>query len=123
MNVRACSMAAAIIFMGGCATSPPPVPTPKVAATPAVTEAPEAPAAFDSRRAHVDRVAAELGYHVEKRDKHRYFCRTAAPLGTRLEQKECMSEETMTDAVRLMEQNRNSWQQPKVCQGKDCFVK
>jgi hypothetical protein len=68
-------------------------------------------------------MAAELGYHVEVRDQQRFFCRTAAPLGTRLTQKECMSEDTMTDAVRSMEQNRNSWQQPKVCQGAQCEVK
>jgi hypothetical protein len=65
-------------------------------------------------------MAAELGYHVEKRGPERFFCRTAAPLGTRLTRKECMSEDTMTDAVRLMEENRASWQGAKVCQGTLC---
>jgi hypothetical protein len=65
-------------------------------------------------------MAAELGYHVEVRDQQRFFCRTAAPLGTRLTETECMSEDTMTDAVRLMEENRASWQGAKVCQGALC---
>jgi PBP1b-binding outer membrane lipoprotein LpoB len=140
MNTRAFLVTAAILFMGGCAASTQPSPTPNVAAAPAAPAAPAAvapaagiPAALapapepaaqvDSRRAHVNRIAAELGYHVETRSQQRFFCRTAASLGTRLAQKECMSEDTMTDAVRAIEQNRNSWQQPKVCQGKDCVVR
>jgi hypothetical protein len=114
-------MAPAIIVMSGCAASPHPAPT-SAAAPAAATPALKAAAAYDPRRAQVNRMAAELGYHVETRDQQRFFCRTAAALGTRLAQKECMSEDTMTDAVRSMEQNRNSWQQPKVCQGKNCTV-
>ena len=116
-------MKAAVIaafFLAACASTPSTSPPPPSSAS---APAPTPEEAIDSRRAQVNRMAAELGYHVEVRDQQRFFCRTAAPLGTRLTQKECMSEDTMTDAVRSMEQNRNSWQQPKVCQGAQCEVK
>jgi hypothetical protein len=119
-------MKAAVIaafFLAACTSTPSRAPSPAPLAPAAATAAPTPQPAFDPRRAQVNRMAAELGYHVEVRDQQRFFCRTAAPLGTRLTQKECMSEDTMTDAVRSMEQNRNSWQQPKVCQGAQCEVK
>lgn len=100
MSIRAHLMTAAIIVTGGCAVSPHPAPAPKVAAAPtAATPAPKPPEAYDPRRAQVNRMAAELGYHVVMQDQKRFFCRTAAPLGTRLTRKECVSEETMSDTV------------------------
>jgi hypothetical protein len=40
--------------------------------------------------AEADRTAKEMGFHIMMRDGAQYYCRTVAPMGTRITQKECL---------------------------------
>jgi hypothetical protein len=86
----------------------------------ATTAAPES-AGNELRRAEVAAKANELGYKVEVRGDKKFYCRTAAPLGTRFEKKECLSEATFAESVRQLQQNS---QQPRgACQGQGCVAR
>jgi hypothetical protein len=43
---------------------------------------------YDPRIADSDRKAKEMGYRIVMRDGARYYCRTVAPMGTRIPQKD-----------------------------------
>jgi hypothetical protein len=89
-----------------------------VAAAPAQ---PALSAGDELRRAEVAAKANELGYHVETRNNKRFYCRTDAPLGSRFEKKQCLSEATFADSVRNMQQNT---QQPRgACSGAGCVTR
>jgi hypothetical protein len=90
-----------------------------VAAT-ATPPPPAESAGTQLRKAEVAAKANELGYKVEMHGDKKFYCRTAAPLGTRFEKKECFSEATFGDVVRSMEQN--SQQVRGACQGQGCVA-
>lgn len=63
-----------------------------------------------------------MGYHLEVRHGEQYFCRTVAPLGSRLTQKECLSIDTMAESARMADENKASQQQSHMCQGAGCII-
>ncbi len=64
-----------------------------------------------------------MGYHVETRHGEQFYCRTTAPLGSRLTQKECLTADGMAQAVQMAEENQAAQRQGQLCQGGGCTVK
>jgi hypothetical protein len=64
-----------------------------------------------------------MGYHVETRHGEQFYCRTTAPLGSRLTQKECLTADGMAQAVQMAEENQVAQRQGQLCQGGGCTVK
>jgi hypothetical protein len=133
MNIRACVMVVGLISLGACATSHPPRPAPAAAAsaaaaTPAAAKPvaagimrnPNAP--YDPRVAESDKRAKELGYHVETRHGEQFYCRTTAPIGSRLTEKQCLTAATMAEVAHIVDENQVTFQQGHLCQGPNCIV-
>jgi hypothetical protein len=87
----------------------------------AATLKPELP--YDARLAAAAKRAKEMGYHVETRHGDQFYCRTVAPLGSRLTEKECLTVDTMIQTARMAEENRSAQQQSQLCQGAGCVIK
>lgn len=77
---------------------------------------------LDPRVAAAQKRARELGYHLEVRHNEQYFCRTIAPLGSRLAQKECLTIDTMAQAARMADENKAATRQSGICQGAGCAI-
>jgi pyruvate/2-oxoglutarate dehydrogenase complex dihydrolipoamide acyltransferase (E2) component len=108
------------ILLSACAASPqkpPPVAATAPAAAPAA-----APAPYDPRTAAAEKRSREMGYHVETRHGEQFYCRTTAPLGSRLTQKECLTADGMAQAVQMAEENQAAQRQGQICQGGGCTV-
>jgi hypothetical protein len=134
MNIRACLTVVGLISLTACATSHQPRPTPAAAAptavaTPAVakpvaagiTQNPNAP--YDPRVAESDKRAREMGYHVETRHGEQFYCRTTAPVGSRLTEKQCLTAATMAQVAHIVDENQVTFQQGHMCQGVNCVIK
>jgi len=128
MNIRACSIVVGLISLSACATShqqrpaPPPAATP-VGAKPAAagtTQNPNAP--YDPRVAESDKRAKEMGYHVETRHGEQFYCRTTAPVGSRLTEKQCLTAATMAEVAHIVDENQATFQQGHLCQGPNCIA-
>jgi hypothetical protein len=94
-----------------------------VVAPAAATAAPAAPAesaGTQLRKAEVAAKANELGYKVEMHGDKKFYCRSEAPLGSRFEKKECLSEASFADMVRSSEQNSGPIR--GACQGQGCVA-
>jgi hypothetical protein len=63
-----------------------------------------------------------MGYHVETRHGEQFYCRTTAPLGSRLTQKQCLTAATMAEVARRVDENGVTFQQGHLCQGANCTV-
>jgi hypothetical protein len=63
-----------------------------------------------------------MGYHVEARHGEQFYCRTTAPLGSRLTQKECLTADSMAQAVQMTEENQVAQRQGQLCQGGGCTI-
>ena len=74
------------------------------------------------RRAEVAAKANELGYKVEVRNDKRFYCHSEAPLGSRFEKKECLSEDSFGAMVRSLQQNQQQTQRG-ACQGAGCVAR
>jgi hypothetical protein len=74
------------ILISACAAAPQKPPARTATTTPAVQN-PDAP--YDARIAEAAKRAKEMGYHVETRHSEQFYCRTVAPIGSRLTEKEC----------------------------------
>jgi hypothetical protein len=74
------------------------------------------------RRAEVAAKANELGYKVEVRNDKRFYCHSEAPLGSRFEKKECLSEDSFGTMVRSLQQNQQQTQRG-ACQGAGCVAR
>ena len=133
MQVRVWSAGMMGILLSACAASPqkpPPVavaapaaaPAAAPSAAPAVAPA-AAPAPYDPRIAAAEKRSREMGYHVETRHGEQFYCRTTAPLGTRLTQKECLTADGMAQAVQMAEENQAAQRQGQLCQGAGCIVR
>jgi hypothetical protein len=113
-------MAICSILVSACATShqspPPAAVAPPAAAT--TTQKPNTP--YDPRLADSDRRAKEMGYHVETRHGEQFYCRTTAPLGSRLTEKQCLTAATMAEVARRVDENGVTLMQSHVCQGPNC---
>jgi hypothetical protein len=89
------------------------------AATTAATGASAIPAMDEVRVADSEKRAKEMGYHVEMRDGTRFFCRTVAPMGTRIPQKECLRSDAMQQLIRRTEEDKMNIRQFQSC-GPNC---
>ena len=127
MKPAFCLLGAGVVFLAGCATSPPPVREAKIAhpgdtaysqaLTPVVTTA------DDPRVAAANRYAREMGYKLVTRHGEQFYCRTTAPIGSRLEEKQCLKLDGIVQAQQIAEQNKNGWQESHQCLGAGCVIK
>ena len=110
-----------------CATSTP-QPTRMASAAPSVAPAAATAAAtgatatqvnYDPRKAESDRKAKEMGYHIVMRDGAQYYCRTVAPMGTRIPQKECLRADALEQQIRRTEEDKINIRQFQYC-GPSC---
>jgi hypothetical protein len=120
MQIRMWTLGAIAILLSACAASPQKPPPSAMAArtTPAVQNA-DAP--YDARIAEAAKRAKEMGYHVETRHGDQFYCRTVAPIGSRLTQKECLTVDTMIQSAQMADENRAATQQSHQCQGAGCI--
>ena len=116
MQGRIWSVASVALVLSACAASPQKPP----AGTVAAAQKPELP--YDARIAAAAKRAKEMGYHVETRHGDQFYCRTVAPLGSRLTQKECLTVDTMAQAQQMSEENQMARRQGQICQGGGCVV-
>jgi hypothetical protein len=116
MQIRILPVAVVAIVLSACAASPQKLP-PRTAAA-----AQQAELSYDARIAAADRRAKEMGYHVETRHGEQFYCRTVAPIGSRLTQKECLTVDTMAQAQQMTEANQIAQRQAQSCQGGGCVV-
>jgi hypothetical protein len=114
MQVRTWSVAAAALMLSACAASPQKPPT--------VAVTPKSDLAYDARIAAAAKRAKEMGYHVETRHGDQFYCRTVAPIGSRLTEKECLTVDTMAQALQIAEENQMAQRQGQICQGGGCGV-
>ena len=123
MNIRAFLMVVGLISLSACATSHPPRPAPAAVATPvaaATAQKPNTP--YDPRVAESDKRAKEMGYHIETRHGEQFYCRTTAPVGSRLTQKQCLTAATMAEVAHIADENKVTFQQGRLCQGPNCII-
>jgi hypothetical protein len=128
MNNCACAVAIASMLLSACASMNQSTPTvavapPAVAPSAGAPPAAQKPAvAYDPRVAAADKRAREMGYHTEMRHGEQFYCRTTAPLGSRLTQKECLTADGMAQAAQMAEENQVAQRQGQLCQGNGCVV-
>jgi hypothetical protein len=104
------------VLLGGCAASPQ-KPQPVVA-----SNAQNSDANYDARLAEAAKRAKEMGYHIETRHGDQFYCRTVAPIGSRLTEKECLTVDTMIQSARMREENQAAQRQGQLCQGAGCVI-
>jgi hypothetical protein len=135
MNTRACTMVVAAMLLSACASTNKSTTT-VIAVTPRAPAAPAAAAPtaatataaqkpgvpYDPRIAAAAKRAKEMGYHVEARHGEQFYCRTTAPLGSRLTQKECLTADSMAQAVQMTDENQVAQRQGQLCQGGGCII-
>jgi hypothetical protein len=119
MQIRVWSVAIACVALSACAASPQ-KPAHTAAVTPAVQPS-DMP--YDARIAEAGKRAKEMGYHVETRHGVQFYCRTVAPIGSRLTEKECLTVDTMIQTARMAEENQAAQRQGQLCQGAGCVIK
>jgi hypothetical protein len=123
MNIRACLIVVGLISLSACATSHPPRPAPSAVAKPVAAGVTQNPnASYDPRIAESDKRAKEMGYHVETRHGEQFYCRTTAPIGSRLTEKQCLTAATMAEVAHIADENNVTYQQGHLCQGPNCIV-
>jgi hypothetical protein len=122
MQIRVLPLAMAGILLGACAASPPqPQPVIGAVAPASVAATGDKPGyVSDPRVVAADRRAREMGYHMEMRHDQQFYCRTVAPIGSRLTQKECLTADGMVQAVQMAEENKVAQKQQSNCQGAGC---
>ena len=121
MNHKHLLMASALAILTACATSTPP-PARVASVAPSVAPAAGAaatPVNYDPRMADSDRKAKEMGFHIVMRDGARYYCRTTAPMGTRIPQKECLKADALQQLIRRTEEDKVNIRQFQYC-GPSC---
>ena len=119
MHIRIWMVGMVAIALSACAASPQKPPARTAVATPAAQN-PDVP--YDARIAEAARRAKEMGYHVETRHGDQFYCRTVAPIGSRLTEKECLTVDTMIQTARMREENQMAQRQGQICQGGGCSV-
>jgi hypothetical protein len=116
MQIRIWPVAMVGILLGACAA-----PAPKPATVVATTAL--SGAEYDARLAEAAKRAKEMGYHIETRHGDQFYCRTVAPIGSRLTEKECLTVDTMIQTARMAEENQAAQRQGQLCQGNGCVIK
>jgi hypothetical protein len=115
VRLRTWPVAMISVLLGACAASPQKPPP----ATPVAHYAQNS----EERIAEAAKRAKEMGYHVETRHGEQFYCRTVAPIGSRLTEKECLTVDTMIQTARMAEENQAAQRQGQLCQGVGCFIK
>lgn len=125
MRLIGCSIVPGLVLLVGCAVSPSSpthqalnvkaVPTdPSLSITPVVTTA------DDPRAMAANRYARELGYKIETHHGVQYYCRSTAPIGSRLTQRECLTVDTMVLTEKSNELNNTRLMQQQACPKSGC---
>jgi hypothetical protein len=122
MEIRVLPPAILVLLLGACAGSPE-KPAPAAAVPPPAAAAQNPGVAYDSRLAESNKRAREMGYHMETRHGEQFYCRSTAPIGSRLEQKECLTAESMAQAVQMADESQAAQRQGQLCQGGGCVIK
>jgi hypothetical protein len=120
MRIRIWPVAILGVFLIACAGSPD-KPAPAAPSPVATAQKPGVP--YDSRVADSNKRAREMGYHIETRHGEQFYCRTTAPIGSRLEQKECLTADGMAQAVQMADESKAAQRQGQLCQGANCVIK
>jgi hypothetical protein len=122
MNHKHLLIAFVVATLSACATSAPPptrvafvAPSAPAVTAPVAMDATATQANYDPRRAESDRKAKELGYHIVMRGGDQYYCRTVAPMGTRIPQKECLRADALQQQLRRMEEDKINIRQFQYC--------
>jgi hypothetical protein len=131
MKVGGCLLIAGSVLLGGCATSTPGISPARQTSTaaPASTQTstqaltPVVTTADNPRITAVNRYAREMGYKIVIRHGVQFYCRRTAPIGSRLEETQCLTAEGMDQAQQIAEENNNSWQESHQCLGAGCVIK
>jgi hypothetical protein len=115
MNHKNLLVASMLASLTACATS---APTRMATVAPSAapgTGALATQATYDSRTAESERKAKEMGYRIVMRGDDRYYCRTVAPMGTRIPQKECLRADMLQQQIRRMEEDKINIRQFQNC--------
>jgi hypothetical protein len=97
------------------ASKPKPAP-----ADPTQTLTPVVTTADDPRLMEANRYARELGYKIETHHGVQYYCRSTAPIGSRLTQRECLTVDTMVQTQKSNELNNARLSQQQACPKSGC---
>jgi hypothetical protein len=125
MKLGSCAVAVGIVLLGGCATSTR-TPVRQASTTPLTSTqvlTSSVTPADDPRLVAANRYAKEMGYKIETRHGVQFYCRTTAPIGSRLTEKQCLTIDGVTQAGQIAEQNKANFQQNQLCQGPNCVIK
>ena len=125
MKLGSCGVAVGLVLLGGCATSTRTPVRQASTAPPTSTQllTSSVMPADDPRLVAANRYAKEMGYKIEMRHGVQFYCRTTAPLGSRLTEKQCLTIDGLTQAGQIAEQNKATFQQNQLCQGPNCVIK
>jgi hypothetical protein len=116
MRFSGCILITAAVLLPGCAASTRGPARQASTAAPAAASAPTSTqsltpvltTADDPRLMAANRFAREMGYKIEQRHGVQYYCRTTAPLGSRLTEKQCLTVDGMAQARQITDQNRTA---------------
>lgn len=125
MKVKNYLAIAVLALLGGCAASMPgsmrQTSTAAHASTNVLT--PVVTTADDPRIAAANRYAREMGYKLVTRHGVQFYCRKTAPLGSRLEETQCLTADGMAQAAQINDENMSAWQESShLCLGSGCAV-
>lgn len=126
MNHKLLLIAPLLATLTACASTSPkhvaslaPAAPPRAATSAAAGGATAKLAIDDPRIAESEKLAKEMGYRVVERDDGRYYCRTIAPMGTRIPQKECLRSDALQAQMRRREEDKMNIRQFQYC-GPNC---
>jgi hypothetical protein len=125
MKLLAYSPIPGLFLLVSCAasTSSPihqPSNTRPVVAEPTQGLTPVVTSADDPRAMAANRYALELGYKIETHQGVQYYCRSTAPIGSRLTQRECLTVDTMVLTQKSNELNNARLMQQQGCPKSGC---
>ena len=121
MHSRILPAAIAAALLSACASNAPKTPPPSVGyVVPSSAQKPGD--TYDPRVAEAQRRARQMGYHVEIRHGVEFFCRTVAPISSRIPEKECITVDGMAQAAQMNDENRAVIMQSRNCQGGGCTI-
>lgn len=122
MDTRLLITAMAAALLSACASSTPKAPPPAIGyVVPSSAQKPGD--TYDPRVAEAQRRARQMGYHVEIRHGVEFFCRTIAPISSRIPEKECVTVDGMAQAAQMNDENRAVVMESRACQGAGCTIK
>jgi hypothetical protein len=123
MKVKHCLAIAALALVSCASSTPGPIRRPSTAAPASNVLTPVVTTADDPRTTAANRYAREMGYKLVTRHGVQFYCRKTAPLGSRLEETQCLTADGMAQAAQINDENMNAWQESShLCLGSGCAV-